>query len=116
MHLSAPSLALAALAFSTATSAIEMSTTITTGSVIVPVIFTSVTADNGDYYPLGYFLDGCKSSGNIKQVCRDTTRKRGHVTWKNGVRRCLKETKRNTVRDGKNSYEYITYTSVSCTW
>jgi len=32
------------------------------------------------------------------------------------VRRCLKETKRNTIRDGRNSYEYITYTSVGCSW
>ncbi|KXJ88837.1 hypothetical protein Micbo1qcDRAFT_206980 [Microdochium bolleyi] len=118
MHLSAlPRLALAAaLALGTATQALEMQTTITTGSVVVPIVSTWLTADNGDYYPLGYLLDGCTSRGNARSVCRDSSRKRGHVIWHDGSRQCMHETSRNTIRDGRNSYEYIHYSGVGCSW
>ncbi|KAJ1323016.1 hypothetical protein MN608_11870 [Microdochium nivale] len=116
MHLSALPLALAALALSTATSAIELHINITTGGVLVPVVFAYVSADNGDYYPFGYFVDGCKARDNLKQICIDGSRHRAHVVWDTGRKQCLSRTKVDSVTDGRNRYEYQTYTEVACTW
>ncbi|KXJ85847.1 hypothetical protein Micbo1qcDRAFT_209559 [Microdochium bolleyi] len=114
MHVSL--LALAVLAFCNAASAVEISMTITTGGSIAPVVFTSVTGDAGDHHPFGYFVDGCKVRDNIREVCIDSSRRRAHVIWTNGVRQCLNLTRRDQVQDGRNHYEYITYTGVGCSW
>lgn len=116
MHISALPMALAILALSFAAAAIELHINITTRGVLVPVVFAYVSVDNGDYYPFGYFVDGCKARDNLKQLCIDGNRHRAHVIWDTGRKQCLSRTKVESQNEGKNHYEYQTYTEVGCTW
>lgn len=55
---------------------------------------TTVFHASGEKTNLGFFVDNCRSNvGNMRQVCVDSGRKRAHVTYKDGYKRCFRQSR-----------------------
>lgn len=127
MKLSLAATAVFALSLLGVTDAARIEISTTTGPGLIPSSSTVLIGNDGKRNNLGYFQDGCKKTkfSFIKNMCIDSGKKRAHVNYTSGLKRCFRQTKSSSKLCGGDEscfrgvcnrcWTYV-FTEAKCNW